>query len=138
MKTALTWWILVRAIGSVSGSPNIVQALGPYPSEELCRVAAHEMMPDETRFMTEGQIQKRKAAEKAEAEVIESIRAGEIAKLKGKAGTIRLTEGWYEDVDEHGKPVRSLTLATSGFSSYTVSRYLPVSGCTAVRGGDKE
>lgn len=45
------WWILVNPTSWYG--QRIPQALGPYPSKELCRIAGKSVMPDDEQFWTE-------------------------------------------------------------------------------------
>lgn len=54
-----TWWILANDQSKWGSAPN---ALGPYPSAELCRIAGHAAMPYDDQFKTTIQIEKDKRA----------------------------------------------------------------------------
>lgn len=66
MIIVLSWWVLV-ASGHIGNPWDIPRALGPYPSAEFCRLAAHSAMPQARQFWTanERAIQRRNDEESA-------------------------------------------------------------------------
>lgn len=85
------WWILIAVLHP--GTPfQVTNAVGPYPSAEVCRLAGKSMMPSDERFWTPEEVanQRRHDAEervRQEAAHRERVAAAK-AKAKGRPFTV--------------------------------------------------
>lgn len=109
-----SWWILVSVFG---GSDDIPRAIGPYPSQEMCRIAGEHLMPNDRQFWTAEKREQTEAREKTEAEkrqLEDEKYKAELAQIgedvrgsKRKPGRIRTSRG-VSEFDKNG----TLTLET--------------------------
>lgn len=88
---AAAWWILVTVYPRTIQDTQRVEARGPYPSADLCRVAGRAMFPDDHRFWTPEEV--RAATERAR--LLAAQRAADLARLRrpGTAQTLTLSDG---------------------------------------------
>lgn len=95
----VTWWILA----SVSGTGSNVDApvaLGPYPSQELCRVAGESRFSFDSRFWTEAHI----AEEKKRYADAEAKRQAELRTAPhDKNGYAHLSDGTVVHFNQKGE-----------------------------------
>lgn len=129
-----SWWILAKRNGGYA-EDLIPRAIGPYPSQELCRIAGHDLARDDRRFWTAEERAKAEEADRKEAEAwrlkqerhskeilpfAEAVRAGKI-----KPGKIKLPSGDDAYLDKNGT---ENTIIFSG----TSSGFLPMMSYTAL------
>ena len=67
MKTVIAWWILVQCFGC-GDTGSVPRAIGPYPSQEMCRLAGNRLMPTDRQFWTEAARAKAEEEDKARSE----------------------------------------------------------------------
>jgi len=79
------WWVLVKYDQRSNEQRSAPVAIGPYPSAEFCRLAAHKLMPDERQFWTP---QEREAQDKLDAEAAAKWKATLAALPRGKCSTV--------------------------------------------------
>lgn len=125
--TIIGWWILVQVWGG-SCQSEAPRAIGPYPSQEMCRLAGNKIMPDNKLFWTPAAVAEAEAKDRVEAERFkaqqekERIEIAEIGKAivagKRKPGTIKLSSGasviFDKDGKETGRDWGVLTLNSTG------------------------
>ncbi len=129
----LEFWFLVHSYTLGQTQSREAVAKGPYPSREMCRLAAKNLIPEDRQFWT--------LKERTEAEMKDqqraAARATELAKKKaalpvGKAATIRLSDGTDVDIDATGKET-SWGVSSGGYivmGGYTF--YTAITGCTTI------
>lgn len=108
-----TWWILVQEDDErCRYRPS---TLGPFPSRELCRIAGHSVMPDDTRFWSRADIAL-DAERKANAQEAYRVAKDAFMKLNPKGGTW-VHRGSTYTLNEKGEAI--LNFFTSVGSSRT-------------------
>jgi hypothetical protein len=124
------------------GDVEIPRVAGPYPSQELCRLAGYSIDPDDRRFWTEEMRTKVEREEKIKVEartkeieiVKEQVRSG-----KRKPGWIKLSDGSSIGIQPNGE-LESLTagaLTLSGTGWVTWSRtYEAITPCVEIKSGE--
>lgn len=149
-KDVSGWWILVRIMSGPSDGFNIPRAIGPYPSQEMCRIAGREMMPVDRRFWTLTEREKAEVRDKVEAEkarlasekeeteikqIAESVCSG-----KRKPGDVKLPSGTFVTFDKDGKETgRSwgIITYTTSFMGASSSVYDALTSCVEIKGAQQ-
>ena len=140
--TIFGWWILLQAMSGYTAEIAIPRAAGPYPSQEMCRIAGNKMMPDDRRFWTEEARVKAEAANKLEAEkrkAQDAIRSKEIEVAaahvregKIKPGWVTLSSGDKVHLDKDGKE-DVITFGTVSFTSISSPLYTALTPCVEIK-----
>jgi hypothetical protein len=68
----MLWWFMAKRVSGPSSECRIPRAYGPYPSKEMCRLAARAMMPHDRQFWPD---EERLAVEQREREEAEAYKA---------------------------------------------------------------
>ena len=58
-----TWWFLMNEVSSSTTVHNAAKVMGPYASQEVCRLVARQQLPNDRRFWT---AEERRVAETAD------------------------------------------------------------------------
>lgn len=127
----MSWWILVMMFGGAHDADRIPRAMGPYPSETLCKVAGHAIMGDDRKFFSDEDIARADEA----VRVRTRAREAEIAALPMKAGSyqlksgelvVRLKDGGIESAGMLGSSTASF------YGSSAATFYSALTGCVNV------
>src|SRR3990167_11047946 len=96
------WWFLAMVHGA-SSNDRTVSAFGPYPSQELCRIAG-EALTGDSRFWGPARVQAEKAAAAANAKQLATAIATAMKKPGYKPGdAIKVSPGYEVELDSAGK-----------------------------------
>jgi hypothetical protein len=125
------WWLLAKTIVADAK----VEAFGPYPSEELCRAAGHEIVPNDKRFLT---AQERADADRARDTRLaddDRVRAAWLATHRPTGGTLALPSGRVEIYDAGGF-MREAQYWNGAIGTAGVPARVAITGCVSISTGD--
>lgn len=128
----IKWWVLARMFWR-SDSPNIPFAIGPYPSENLCRLAARSMMPSDRQFWTSEEREAAEQEDKRRADAYEAEVERARASLGGKAGKVTLESSLTTiEFNAEGKQVGWISSGSGTYVSSRPPEPIALSGCVAI------
>ncbi len=119
----LAWWFLAQPMPTSAADDVHPVAFGPYPSQELCRVAGFTMMPFDPRFWL--------PADKATQTKIDKARATMLAAVPHTPGAHQLRDGSMVRFDKAGRELPDY--APFEWTIRAGSSYMALSPCTKVR-----
>lgn len=124
---AVAWWILVASFGS---GPDVPRALGPYPSAEMCRLAARHAMPSAQQFWTEKEISDWKAEQAREQKARDAKIDSARAKAQGKGFSVDLGCETYHEPSASAQKNGGMSYIWSCINA--VSEPSPITGCVKI------
>ncbi|MGB7219594.1 MAG: hypothetical protein WBD07_12395 [Vicinamibacterales bacterium] len=87
-----TWWLLMNEASSSTTASSAAKVMGPYASQEVCRLVARQQLPNDRRFWT---AEERRVAETADQIARQQRAAARLADIANRQAAIKAFHQLY-------------------------------------------